>query len=640
LKYRPEIDGLRTVAVIPVILFHAGVKIFSGGFVGVDIFFVISGYLITTVLIQDIESHQFRLLNFYERRARRILPALFFVMFCCLPFAWLWMLPVQVKDFSQSLVAMSLFASNILFWRKTGYFAPAAEESPLLHTWSLSVEEQFYLIFPVFLILIWRFGRNPAFWSIVILSALSLSWSEWGWRNSPSANFYLAPSRAWELFAGSIAAFIINKRGVVESNGLTNVGLIAILVAIFTFDSATPFPSIYALLPVGGTVLIILYAGQKTWVAQMLSTRGFVGIGLISYSAYLWHQPLFAFARIRFSGETPMILMLALSTLALALAAVSWRYVEQPFRIKKSGKHPSTKAIFTFSAWGLMAFAAVGLVGHFQKGYVGRYEQPDFMRSGTFALPNVGNGYCFYDFNVLSSLQVGEDALNCRLGSRDTTNQVLLFGDSFAAHWEPFFDRLGSEEIFSLHSITTNWCYPAFSENSTAPRNHISRLQCAKNRDYVSRNFSNYSTIVLAGQWYALEDRAYNLDIQQVIDTIINNSRSKIILIDTPPLYERISVEKAIFDKGQRLIPNAVNEEASTRFWTALRSVYTDNDRVLFLSKEDLGFFDDETEKTEEGYPYSLDGGHISIYGALNVFDRFSEYERNHDLVNFINNSP
>jgi len=189
LKYRAEIDGLRALAVVPVILFHAGFELFSGGFVGVDVFFVISGYLITTILIEDIENKRFSIVNFYERRARRILPALFLVMLVCIPFAWMWMIPSQMKDFSQSLVAVSLFASNILFWRESGYFDATAEEKPLLHTWSLAVEEQYYVLFPIFLILAWRFGKNRVFWMIVVMAAISLLLSEWGWRNKATANF-------------------------------------------------------------------------------------------------------------------------------------------------------------------------------------------------------------------------------------------------------------------------------------------------------------------------------------------------------------------------------------------------------------------------------------------------------------------
>lgn len=196
MKYRPEIDGLRALAVVPVILFHAGFELFSGGFVGVDVFFVISGYLITTIFIEEIDNQRFSIVNFYERRARRILPALFFVMLLCIPFAWLWMLPFQLKGFADSLIAVCLFASNILFWSESGYFDAATEEKPLLHTWSLAVEEQYYVLFPLFLLLAWRFGKNRVFWMIVAMAAVSLLLSEWGWRHKPVANFYLAPTRA------------------------------------------------------------------------------------------------------------------------------------------------------------------------------------------------------------------------------------------------------------------------------------------------------------------------------------------------------------------------------------------------------------------------------------------------------------
>ena len=300
MKYRAEIDGLRALAVVPVIFFHAGFEFFRGGFVGVDVFFVISGYLITTIIINDLENNCFSFLNFYERRARRILPALFFVMFACIPFAWIWMVPGQMKDFSQSLVAVSLFSSNLLFWKESGYFDAASEEKPLLHTWSLSVEEQYYFLFPIFLFLIWRFGKNRVFWTIFLIALISLVFSEWSWRNKNSANFFLAPSRAWEILAGSISAFIVKKRGVCKNELISLFGLFCIITPFILYDQKTPFPSIYTLVPVVGVVLVIIYADQNTLVSKFLSTKLLVGLGLISYSAYLWHQPLFAFARIRF----------------------------------------------------------------------------------------------------------------------------------------------------------------------------------------------------------------------------------------------------------------------------------------------------------------------------------------------------
>lgn len=174
MKYRSEIDGLRALAVLPVILFHAGFKVFSGGYVGVDVFFVISGYLITNILILELEEGSFSIARFYERRARRVLPALFFVMLWCLPFAYVWMWPSQFRDFTQSLAAVVLFGSNILFWRKSGYYASDAELIPLLHTWSLPVEEQYYVLFPIFLLVLWRFGRQRVFWYIVFIAVISL----------------------------------------------------------------------------------------------------------------------------------------------------------------------------------------------------------------------------------------------------------------------------------------------------------------------------------------------------------------------------------------------------------------------------------------------------------------------------------
>ena len=366
MKYRAEIDGLRALAVVPVILFHAGFELFSGGFVGVDVFFVISGYLITTILIEDIENKRFSIVNFYEKRARRILPALFFVMLVCIPFAWMWMLPSPMKDFSQSLVAVNLFVSNILFWRKSGYFEAAAEEKPLLHTWSLAVEEQYYVLFPIFLILAWRFGKDRVFWMIVVMAALSLLLSEWGWRKQPTANFYLALTRAWELFAGSIVAFVVQKKGVQKNNFLSSLGLLAILFSVFAYDESTPFPSVYALVPVLGVVLLVLYAEKETLAAKFLSNKAFVGIGLISYSAYLWHQPLFAFAKIKLIHHPTDFFMGGLILASFVGAYFSWKYIEKPFRRKDIVQR---SRVLIFAVLGFLLFISFGLGGHLTNGY-------------------------------------------------------------------------------------------------------------------------------------------------------------------------------------------------------------------------------------------------------------------------------
>jgi len=250
MNYRSEIDGLRAIAVIPVIFFHAGAHLFKGGFVGVDVFFVISGYLITFILLNDIKLNRLSILKFYERRARRILPALFAVIFTTIPFAWFFLPPMQLKDFFESIFTVVLFLSNFLFWSESGYFDLASEAKPLIHTWSLAIEEQFYLFFPALLIFLARRLPGKELIYIFSIAVLSLIFAEYGWRYFPSANFYLLPFRAWELFVGAIVAFFVFKGGVKHNDTLAGVGMAAIVVSIFYFDSYTPFPSGYGLVPV------------------------------------------------------------------------------------------------------------------------------------------------------------------------------------------------------------------------------------------------------------------------------------------------------------------------------------------------------------------------------------------------------
>ncbi|WP_426322371.1 acyltransferase family protein [Pseudoduganella sp. R-43] len=366
MEYRREIDGLRAVAVLPVILFHAGFQFFGGGFVGVDVFFVISGYLITTILIHELEAGQFSILNFYERRARRILPALFLLLFACLPFAWLWLVPDDLKGFAQSLVAVTAFASNILFWEQSDYFDSSAEFKPLLHTWSLAVEEQFYLLFPLFLMLFWRRDQRLLLAVLVGTALASLGAAQWGVARDPSATFFLLPTRAWELAIGALCAYYMSRPGASrhsqrtrELASLAGLGLIG--TGIFAFSKYTPFPSVYALLPTVGAALIILFAVPSTTVGKILGSRLMVGVGLVSYSAYLWHQPILAFARHRsLDGPSPA-LMAALVVLTLVLAYLSWQFVEKPFRNRsRFGR----QQIFAFAIAGSLLFFGIGMAGH------------------------------------------------------------------------------------------------------------------------------------------------------------------------------------------------------------------------------------------------------------------------------------
>ena len=437
MDYRREIDGLRALAVLPVILFHAGFETFSGGFVGVDVFFVISGYLITTIILAELEQGKFSIVNFYERRARRILPALFLVMLVCIPFAWFWLLPSDMKDFSENLVAVSVFASNILFWRESGYFDTAAELKPLLHTWSLAVEEQYYVLFPLFLMLFWRLGKRSILVMLGLVFVASLAVAEWAAYAKPAAAFYLLPTRGWELLIGAFAAFYLSKanrkefgKAVGEIGGWLGVALI--LYAVFAYSKATPFPGLYALVPTLGTVLVILFATQQTTVGRFVGNKAFAGVGLISYSAYLWHQPLFAFARHRSLTEPSHTVFLVLSVLALALAYLSWRYVEAPFR--KRG-NVSRGLIFSLGFVFTSLFIAIGYFGYVKNGFESRFERVLSGDIGHIEFHKyIDEKYFDCEPKVVAENSLSwEGFLRCKQ-SRQGTPEIVLLGDSHAEH--------------------------------------------------------------------------------------------------------------------------------------------------------------------------------------------------------------
>jgi peptidoglycan/LPS O-acetylase OafA/YrhL len=621
LKYRAEIDGLRALAVMPVILFHAGFEFFSGGFVGVDVFFVISGYLITTILIEDIEKKQFSILNFYERRARRILPALFFVLLICIPFAWMWMLPSQMKDFSQSLVAVSLFASNILFWRESGYFDAAAEEKPLLHTWSLAVEEQYYVLFPIFLILAWRFGKNRVFWMIVVMAAISLLLSEWGWRNKPNANFFLAPTRAWELFAGSIAAFVVQKRGVQKNDALSLLGLSGIVFSIFAYDESTPFPSVYALVPVLGVVLLILYADKDTLAAKLLSTKAFVGIGLISYSAYLWHQPLFAFARIRQVEHPSPTLMLTLSLASIAFAFVSWMYVEKPFRYSLK----SRKLIFLAS---FIALAIPFSIGLFWLSEISKEASSGSKLTGINCkfFQGVGDASC-----------INSNHKNANL-------TVLIWGDSHSLALRK--DVIVPKDV-NVISIGHSGCAPLIGlyrfdgiGNSTNCNNKEVILNYA---NYI--NDINPDIVVLVARWplylngwerkgvrqsahHMLTNSDENMSLvlnsdsfrkelvlSKLKDTVDYLSAKKVYVLVSPPDLADVGLTR--FNLWKEVIPYSEIKSYNA----AVKDIIDEKDAFDVIDSKELFCADGVCRLTTKGLPLYDDDNHVSFLGSRIIWE-------------------
>ena len=346
LEYRPEIDGLRAIAVGAVILYHAQITIFGhqpfrGGFIGVDIFFVISGYLITSIILKElVTTGSFSFQSFYERRIRRILPALLFVMLMSLPFAWMYFLTDQLVDFSKSILYSLGFSSNFYFhfsgqeygeWR--GFL------KPFLHTWSLSVEEQYYILFPIVLLVTFKYFKKYLIHILIFGFVISLGLAEWTSRNYPSSSFYFLHTRMWELLAGSILAYfeiILGRRSKIQRLNLILpfIGIVLIGHSIIFFNNEIYHPSLYTLSPIIGVCLIIWFSDKNELITKILSTKLFVGIGLISYSLYLWHYPIFAFARATYFFQNDIVKELSSGLVIIILSIISYYFIEKPFRNK------------------------------------------------------------------------------------------------------------------------------------------------------------------------------------------------------------------------------------------------------------------------------------------------------------------
>lgn len=459
LDYRRDVDGLRALAIIPVLLYHAGVPGFGGGFVGVDVFFVISGFLMASLISSEIAKGEFSLVRFYERRIRRIFPALFAVLATSSIAAWFLLMPAEFVYFARSLKAAALFTSNIQFEKESGYFDIGAQMKPLLHTWSLAVEEQFYILFPLLLLLINRFTRRRARLIVTGLLAVSLVACTWMLFRSQAEAFYLLQFRAWELLLGALLA--LNVIPVPQQSalraGLSLGGILLVAVAIFGFRDQTLFPGPAALLPCLGAALIIHGRDETGPAGRFLQSRPLVFVGLISYSLYLWHWPIIVFSR-EVAGRQLSLLQGSLIVIAsLVLATISWRFVEQPFR----GRASFAKRIPLFASAAGVLIASVGLgdyvahhrgvpdrlPGDARTVYASTYDQ------SRFSLPP-----CFADSDKSGPSVADIDAGKlCPLGFEGSAKpSFVVWGDSHSGAMAPAIDAaaklVGITGLFAGHS--------------------------------------------------------------------------------------------------------------------------------------------------------------------------------------------
>lgn len=468
LEYRPDIDGLRAIAVLPVVFFHAGMVSFRGGYVGVDIFFVISGYLITSLILRDQAENDFSIIKFYERRVRRIIPALFAMLLFVLVFSAVFYLPFDFEQNGRALLSAVAFVANFEFLNQAGYFNPAAQYKPLLHTWSLSIEEQFYVLYPALLILLksWKRFYVVATLCTLLLASLTLCIVET--RLHVTAAFFLTPTRAWELLIGCVVAFLPRPvkwpRWILEI--MSSGGIAAIVYSVYSRShvGVFDFPGYAALIPCCGAALLI-YGNSSgvTLAKRMLSLRLIVGVGLISYSLYLWHWPIFAFARIWSPIELTFPLQVSLIAASFVAAVASWHWIEKPFR-NRQGVFPRRKLFFAtasvaalFSVCGIAAVASQGWSGRFAPEVAEFAKYKGYVTSAAWR-QLTRNGACDSTDDNAGDFHLDE----CLSGVPGRPN-ILLWGDSHAAHFSQPLAQLAGANGMAILQVTRPGCLPATS---------------------------------------------------------------------------------------------------------------------------------------------------------------------------------
>jgi peptidoglycan/LPS O-acetylase OafA/YrhL len=489
LAYRRDIDGLRAIAVLAVVLFHFGVPGITGGFVGVDVFFVISGFLITSIIWRERQAGRFSFIDFWARRARRILPALFVMIAVTLVVGWFLLAPKDYKDLGRSAHYQVTFTSNLLFSRQHGYFDSASDIKPLLHTWSLAVEEQFYIVFPLLLILL---SSRLKHWRLALFAVLlaSFGMSVWAVEHQPQKAFFLLHLRAWELLAGAMLAVMPMRdwrAPAALAQGVSLGSMALILIAVLGYDATTPFPGPTALLPVLGVVGLIWANGQQhTWVSRLLSSRVMVGIGLISYSWYLWHWPVFVYANYAAVDGLSALELAGLMLLSLILGYLSWRFIETPFREKRllAGR----QAILASALIGILCLGFTGLAIRKADGVPSRLsEQALRYAQAKKWSPDL--------LACMADKDTPDERLFCHFGPTGRSMSALVWGDSHATALIPALKDGADRHDISLVGASFAGCIPLDGLENIA--------RCAHFNHRVEKAMAEqtFSDVVLAARW-------------------------------------------------------------------------------------------------------------------------------------------
>lgn len=642
-RYRPEIDGLRALAILPVLLFHFRVPPFGGGFVGVDVFFVISGFLITQLIMAERDAGRFSLAGFYERRIRRIFPALVAMLAVVTAVSAVVLFPADFARYAKSLFATALFASNFEFWSEAGYFDVVAVEKPLLHLWSIAVEEQFYLLFPAILLVLRRASRTWLTAVVAAIFVLSMGLAAWGVMHAPTATFYLLPGRAWELMLGALLAIApeLSPRLRWLREAFVSGGVALIAFAVVSFSTATPFPGPAALIPCLGAALIIGGTTRSdTRAGAILASAPLVFIGQISYSLYLWHWPVYVLAHyLDFRDPTPGQIVLLL-LLSFALAAFSWRFIEQPFRNKSF--RPARAKLFAGGAAAMALCASVAVLVVADDGAPERLR-PDLrqiLAEENDHEPRIDT--CF----GLTPADVRSGHL-CRIGLKGGAPSFLLWGDSHADAVLPVVARVAAQQGRTGFFAGGHSCPPLLDVTTPRPecrafnaqvlalaaepqiREVILEARWAKYAEGSPYGDEPQGHIVLADGGLTSDRDNHDVFARGLERTVKALAGKKIVIVASVPeigwpvpavlAREKLAAKTLVFPPSEE-----VYFDRQKFVMTTFAHLQHDDGVVVVYPHEILCAEGGVCAVSRNGIPLYRDEHHLSVYGALQLTPLFS----------------
>lgn len=646
MNYRSDIDGLRTIAVFIVIFNHAGFNMFSGGFVGVDVFFVISGFLITSIIYPKIVENKFSLGWFLSRRIKRLMPVLFFIIIITAIVFTIFMLPQDLMRFYQSIIWVLLYAGNFFMWiNHGGYFDGNSQEAPLLHTWSLAVEEQYYFVWPLMLIISIRFfGPKLTAWlSIIFFIALTI-FSQWGTEVTVGAAYYLLPTRFFELLLGSCLAIFWQKLPETGKNfhhffSIAGVGLILGSGLMLTEHSV--FPGYNALYPTIGTALL-LYS-HKGVINKLLATRPMVFSGNISYSLYLWHWPIFALIRYM-SIELTLIVQIVCILVTYVLSILSYQYIEQPLR--KSRINSFTPIVIKFYAVPTLMLIAISMFGIHQKGYPGRFDQQVVkMEYALNTHSSESRKACHSAFR--DNQRLPDDV--CIIGEKNKFNLnkgVFIFGDSHANHLVPFLSELIQDADVWGIDYTLDRCIPIVGLNWGGSLYKAER--CKERNEKAMQYFQNnrFKYVVMAASWPGIETNRMFNNVAQLTDNnskimlfeeklkysiklILDSGAIPVLFEDTPILAgksPKCPIKKLLFDN---LLDCGISIEANPFISDAFNKIKRHNPQVIIIKPSELYCEGNRCNMELNRTPLYRDGDHLNEVGAKVLARKYLEKHSN-----------